>query len=150
MNDKRNYDLIHAMISTNRMHKKAIETVIDGTGIHRSRHLLLMNLAKREKFTSQKEIADGIGITQAAMTVSLATLERDGLVKKTAGCDNRYNEISITEKGREIVEHSREHFARVDAAVFDGFSDGELEVLSGYLERMKANLQNLLDRRDEI
>ncbi|MBE6645961.1 MAG: MarR family transcriptional regulator [Ruminococcaceae bacterium] len=145
MIEDRNYVLIHKIITANRMHKKAIETVVDDIGIHRSRHQILMNLAKNDKFKSQKEIAEHLGITQAAMTGALSKLERDGLISRTVGADNRYNEISITEKGREIIERSRAHFIEVDKKTFSGFSDEELEVFSKCIDKMQNNLKAILE-----
>ena len=81
MSESKCYRVIGKMISANRLHRKAIETAVDDIGIHRSRHQVLMNLAKR-CFASQKEIAEHLGITQAAMTVSLTKLERDGLISR--------------------------------------------------------------------
>ena len=146
MIENKNYLLIQKIISANRMHKKAIETVIDDTGIHRSRHQILMNLAKKDKFKSQKEIAEHLGITQAAMTVALSKMERDGLISRQVGKDERYNEISITEKGREIIEMSKEHFMKVDEQTFSGFTDDEFEIFSKCIDKMQSNLKVILEK----
>ena len=47
MAENKFYSLIGMLLATNRLHKKAIETVVDDIGIHRGRHRLLMNLSKR-------------------------------------------------------------------------------------------------------
>ncbi len=149
MTDNEIITVIRKMISVNRMHKRAIETVIDDIGIHRSKHQVLMKLAKRESVRSQKEIADELGITQAAMTVSLSKLERDGLILRTAGKDNRYNEISITEKGREIVEKSREYFTVIDRKTLAGLTDDELSCLSRCFEKIQNNLKELTKKEEK-
>ena len=146
MKQDKNYELIRKMITTNKMHKQAIETVIDDIGIHRGRHLILMNLAKAEKFASQKEIAERLQITQAAMTVSLSKLERDGLISRKTGADSRYNEIEITEKGKEVVERSKSHFAMVDSAAFNGIDENELIVFEKCLDKMYSNLSAFLGK----
>ncbi len=148
MADTKNYIIIDKMITTNQMHKKAIETAVDDIGMNRSRHRLLMNLARQGKFRSQKEIADHLEITQAAVTVSLSKLERDGLIERSCGEDNRFNEISITEKGREIVEKSRAHFAAIDEVCFDGFSDSELDCFGKMLDRIRQNLKKYAERTE--
>ena len=106
----------------------------------------VMNLAKNDKFKSQKEIAEHLGITQAAITGALSKLERDGLISRTVREDSRYNEISITEKGREIVERSRAHFMAVDEKTFSGFSDEELELFSNCIDKMQNNLKAILEK----
>lgn len=146
MKQEKNYELVRKMITTNKMHKQAIETVVDDIGIHRGRHLILMNLAKAERFSSQKEMAERLQITQAAMTVSLSKLERDGLISRKTGADSRYNEIEITEKGKEIVERSKSHFATVDSKVFLGIDEDELVVFEKCLDKMYANLSAFLGK----
>ncbi len=146
MNNDKNYKLIHKMIIASKMHRQAIETAIDDIGIHRGRHLILMNLAKDEKISSQKEMAKRLDITQAAMTVSLSKLERDGLIERKSGSDNRYNEIEITEKGKEIVSRSKNHFSDVDRETFSGISEEELAVFEKCLDKMYSNLSVLLGK----
>ena len=149
MKDNEIINVIRQMISVNRMHKRAIETVVDDIGIHRSKHQVLMKLAKRETVRSQKEIAEELGITQAAMTVSLSKLERDGLIARTTGKDNRYNEISITKKGREIVEKSREYFTVIDRKTLAGLTQEELSCLSVCFEKIQNNLKELTKKEEK-
>ena len=146
MKQDKNYELVRKMITTNKMHKQAIETVVDDIGIHRGRHLILMNLAKAEKISSQKEMAERLQITPAAITVALSKLERDGLISRKTGADSRYNEIEITEKGKEIVERSKNHFAKVDREAFYGIDESELLVFEKCLDKMYSNLISLLGK----
>ena len=146
MKHDKNYERIHKMILANKMHRQAIETAVDDIGIHRGRHMVLMNLAKAEKIGSQKEIAERLGITQAAMTVSLSKLERDGLIERKTGSDNRYNEIEITEKGKDIVCRSKSHFSEVDRATFFGIEEDELMVFERCLDKIYSNLSAFLGK----
>lgn len=147
MTESKSYLMIGKMISANRLHRKAIETIVDDIGIHRSRHQVLMNLAKR-RFTSQKEMAEHLGITQAAMTVSLSKLERDGLIMRKSGTDSRFNEISITDKGRDIVERSKAHFSKMDNEAFKDFTEDELEAFSKCLDKIQSNLKRVLEKEE--
>lgn len=146
MEDNKLYPIVHKMILVNKMHKQAIETVIDDIGIHGGRHRLLMNLAKRESVGYQKEIADELGITQAAMTVSLSKLEAEGLIRRVTGADNRYNEILITERGKEVVTLSKSHFSSVDKKTFQGISDEEIEIFEKCLDALYTNLNQMLGK----
>ena len=148
MTENKPYLLIGKMIHTNRMHRRAIESVVDDIGIHRSRHQVLMNLSKRA-FSSQKEMAEHLGVTQAAVAVSLSKLERDGLIKRKTGEDGRFNEISITAKGIDIVERSRTHFLEIDSKVFEGCTDEELEAFSRCLDKMQENLKYIYDTEEQ-
>ena len=68
-------------------------------------------------------------------------LENDGYIERTLGQDTRYNEIKITEKGRELLDRTHELFLRVDSAMLEGFSAEELDSYIAYLERMQKNIQ---------
>jgi DNA-binding MarR family transcriptional regulator len=128
------------MITSNKLHKIAIEKAVDETGLRRNKHHMLMHLAKHGAFSSQKEIAERLGITPAAVTMTLSSLEKDGLIARKSGQDTRFNEITITDKGLELVSRSRAHFQKVDRAAFDGISEGEVEVLESCLDKMIENL----------
>ena len=139
------YELIHKMIAVNRMHKKAIDTAVDNIGVQRSKHQILMIISKNEPITSQKQIADKLGVSPASVTGSLGALERDGLIKRTVGKDSRYNEICVTERGREIVDMTRAHFCGVDAKTFEGLSDSDIAALEGYYDIIYNNLKKLTE-----
>ncbi len=151
MTEEQIHMVVGDMMRTTHMHKKVIDTVVvNNIGIHRIRHQVLMKLARADKFKSQKEIAEHLGITQAAMTGALSKLEKDGLILRTAGKDNRFNEISITDKGREIVQLTKKHFTNVDSYAFEGISDEDIGVFVSCLSRVRANLEKFLERNENL
>ncbi len=103
--------------------------------------MILMTLAREKKCPSQKELAELFSISPAAVTGILKNLERDGYITRETGRDTRYNEIFITERGREVVETSRKKFREVDSSMFSGFSDGELQEYITMLEKIQANME---------
>ncbi len=125
----------------NREHKHLIDSQVTKIGIHRTQHRILMHLAREGDLPSQKKLAEIFEITPAAITGALQKLEKDGYIERKIGSDNRFNEVTITEKGKEIVEITRELFAEADNALFTGFSDEELTVFSAFLERIIANVK---------
>ena len=131
---------IRLAIRVGRLHRHKIEEKVGGFGFHRSSHMALMYLAKSERPPSQREIAEHLSITPAATTGILKRLEQDGYVERCTARDNRYNEITITERGREVVTMSREAFLEVDRDMLSGFSDDELASLSDMLSRICDNL----------
>ena len=143
-----NFNAVNMLISTNRMHKRLIDSSVSAqVGLHRTQHVILMHLAKKDRLPSQKELADHLNITPAAVTMALQKLESGGYIIRSAGDDNRFNEISITELGRRVVEESKAIFAKIDEAMFDGFSDEELKILISYLERMQKNISDIGGRQ---
>ena len=135
---------IDAMIRTDHMHKSLIDSRVREIGIHRTQHRILMHLARRDKLPSQKELAEHLDITPAAVTGALKKIESDGYIERTLGHDTRYNEIKITEKGRELVALTRELFSATDKSMFDGFSDQELETYIACLGKLQANIRRQL------
>lgn len=135
---------IDAMIRTDHMHKSLIDSRVREIGIHRTQHRILMHLARREKLPSQKELAEHLDITPAAVTGALKKIESDGYIERTLGHDTRYNEIKITEKGRELVALTRELFSATDKSMFDGFSDRELDTYIACLGKLQANIRRQL------
>lgn len=58
----RSRDITHRMIVMNQMHRRMLECNLEGTGIHRAQHRLLMTLAKHS-FASQVELAKFLEIS---------------------------------------------------------------------------------------
>ena len=133
---------IETMMKINKMHHSMIELKAKEIGIHRTQHKILMHLARDGMLPSQKELAERLNVTPAAITVALKKIEHDGYIERTLGQDTRYNEIKITEKGRALVNKTRELFLEVDTAMFDGFTDEELDTYISFLEKMQSNIQN--------
>ena len=104
----------------------------------------IISTLRREKGMTQKELADKLSITPAAVTGILKRLEAEQYIERTLGTDNRYNEISITDKGRAVVDHTRLTFGNADRALFEDFSDEELDVYVRCLEKMQANIRKQL------
>lgn len=139
---------IHLFIRVSHMHHAAIEGRISKLGFHHSQHRMLMHLARYEHMPSQKELADAMGISPAAVTTTLKRLEKEGYIaRNTTDADNRRNEIRITDAGLAAINESRAIFEAVDHQMFDGISEEELQAFTSVLERMKHNLRD--DAPDE-
>lgn len=139
---------IEMMIKTDHMHKALIDTRVKTLGIHRTQHRILMHLARHDKLPSQKELAEHLDVTQAAVTGALKKIEADGYVERTLGHDNRYNELRITDKGRELVKMTRRLFCEVDSSMFEGFTDDELDTYISCLEKLQGNIRKQCERKE--
>ena len=129
-----------------RDHKSVVDWFVNETNLHKSQHRLLMNLARLGNNVSQRDLAETLNITPAAVAVTLKKLEKNGLVgRKMAEKDNRYNEVVLTEKGKKIVKESYKVFKYADEKMFDGFSLEELDAFEGYLNRIKDNLSKKME-----
>lgn len=141
MNEQKLERAVELMIHTKHMHKTLLESRLKVTGLHGTQHRILMHLACHCKLQSQKELADHLQITPAAVTGALKKLESDAYIEKTLGHDNRFNEIEITEKGRSVVKQSKDIFICTDKSLFDGFTDSELDMYIQCLEKLKRNIK---------
>ena len=145
MADTKLTQAIDMMIKTDRLHRTLIDSRVRDIGIHRTQHRILMQLAREGKLPSQKELADRLDITPAAVTGALKKIEQDGYIKRTSGHDTRFNEIKITEKGRALVALTKELFSKADASMFEGFSDEELDTYISCLEKFQANIRKQME-----
>lgn len=90
---------------------------------------------------AQRELADLLHISPAAVANSLKCLERDGYIRREPWQkDARRNRVMLTEKGAAAVEGCRDVFRRVSARMMAGFSPEELAQLAQFQRRMLDNL----------
>ena len=131
------------MICIARMHRGVFEKNISMLGIHHSQYQLLMYISKRGEVGSQKEIAEKFDISPAAVARTLKSLESEGFIKRSAtNNDSRFNKIVLTEKGKEIVEKTREMFIEIDREIFESFSMDDVNAFNNYLDQIRATLIN--------
>lgn len=129
---------------TGKKHRDLIERSISSTGVYRSQHQMLMSISDSPN-VSQKELAVKSKVSAATVAVSLKKLEKGGYIRRVVDeRDNRYNQLCLTEKGKQVVEKSKQIFMDVDKSMFDGFSPEELEKMEEFLDRMYENLEKKL------
>lgn len=82
------------------------------------------------------------GVSGATIAVSLKKLEKGGYISRAADeKDSRLNHITVTEKGRQVVEDSLHLFRRMEQCMFAGFSENDMTILGQYFDRMYENLK---------
>lgn len=90
----------------------------------------------------QCELAQRLGVAPSSTAVSIRRMEKAGLLsKKTDKADSRRNQISLTPKGRHLVDECRMAFEDIDRGMLAGFSRAERENLRSYYIRMIHNLE---------
>ena len=138
-----NKEIIGVLMFTMRLHHKVVEKYVSALGIHHGQHRLLMRLTKQE-WKSQKELADSMEISTATVAVSLKKLEQGGYItREVVSDDNRYNQLEITNKGREVVKESCKIFEHIDNTMFKGFTEEEKEEFYRLVKKMNQNLTEL-------
>lgn len=89
----------------------------------------------------QRELADALRISPAAIAMSLQSLERAGYVaRREDPGDQRRKRVVITPRGAAAVETCRDALAAADAQMLAGFTAQERETLTALHLRMLDNL----------
>lgn len=102
--------------------------------------LVLLNL-KIQRVSSQRELAEAVGVTAPTLTHHLGAMEAEGLLVRRRDPHNRRNHIiELTERGEESFARLRDAAVRFDARLRAGFELDELVALGAQLERLSANV----------
>ncbi|MBQ7399207.1 MAG: MarR family transcriptional regulator [Clostridia bacterium] len=148
---ERAHQTFYKMIQVDRFHRGIFEKMHSAFGIHRSQHRLLMYISRKDVCPSQKDIAEHFGISAAAVAVSLKKLEDSGYIERESlENDNRFNRISLTEKGKKVVAKSEDFFAESDFAMFRDFSEKDYENLLICLDKMMSGLKSFSENSDNF
>ena len=133
--------LFHAL---HRKHSIAVDTLLYRRGLGNIGQPMILTILSQRKdgtIASQKELAKILRVSPATVTVSLKSMERDGYIKKLVNTqDQRCKPITITEKGRDAAHRVNDVFAMLDAGIYRGFTQEELDTVSGFYRRMLENL----------
>ena len=133
------------IMRANRLHRNAVEKKLKSLSMHRSQHMLLMLVSRSPNNISQKELAEKLQITPAAVAMTLKKLEASGYIsRQTDKYDNRINRIVILPKGEAAVQLSEKSFIEVDCAMFDGITEAEISAFILTMEKINNNLAALV------
>ena len=131
----------------NQAHRAAVQTELNAAGLSEVGHPMLVSILQSAgenpegACQAQRELADLLHVSPAAVANSLKCLERDGYIRREPWQnDARRNRVLLTEKGLQAVEGCRDVFQRVSARMMAGFSPEELAQLAQFQRRMLNNL----------
>lgn len=149
---KRNVSPMHSVVirymRVMKLHRSILDERLKQTGVYRSQHQILMMLSDHSN-VSQREIAERLYVSTATIAVSVKKLEKGGYITRLVDQeDNRMNKLCLTEKGKHMVEHSREFFHNVETRMFHEFSQEELSAMEQYLDRIYENLSRISLEKD--
>ena len=102
--------------------------------------LVLLNLKTRQ-MSSQRELAEAVGVREATLTHHLNAMESQGLVTRTRDPGNRrIHVVELTPAGEAAFVRLAEAATAFDRRLRDGLSDADLDVLATVLGRLAANV----------
>jgi DNA-binding MarR family transcriptional regulator len=70
---------------------------------------------------------------QTSITRALAPLERDGLIRRRAGSDQRMRIVSLTKKGTKLITKAKPHWDEAQKIFLDLIGDQRWTVMRGLL-----------------
>src|SRR5690349_23732498 len=100
-------------------------------------------LVRAQKWGTQGEMAEEMGITGATLTHHLNMLENRGLVRRWRDADNRRAQhVELTDAGVELFDRLRVVAQEHDRRLRSSLSDEEVERLGELLERLAAGVRD--------
>lgn len=130
----------------NRMHFNCAKREFEKRGFNNASHPHLLFVLRHEignRVVSQKELSYTLGINPSTFAVLIKRMEEAELIQKMQNEDDlRCNIITLTEKGKKLVDESTAIFNIVDKKMYQGFTEKEKAQLKQFYSRMIANLRN--------
>ncbi|MDQ6745967.1 MAG: MarR family transcriptional regulator [Actinomycetota bacterium] len=112
-----------------------------------AQYSLLFGLSERERLPSS-ELAHLADVSPASATELLDELAEAGLVERSRSqSDRRVVLVSLTTRGRRLLEERRAVYEPRWRAAFAGFSDEELGTAVAVLERMRGVFEEMAAER---
>ena len=120
------------------------EFVKQGLGELSNPEILFIIRKSVDKPVTQKRLADMIGVAPPTIAVSIKRMERWGLVERaTDQIDQRKNRVTLTDKGRALIQQLEDHEQQVLHNTLQCFSPQEIDQLGHYLIRMIHNMREM-------
>jgi len=135
------HECVHMFMCTDRKRRKCFESKVKELGIHHTQHRVLMHISRCDGAVNQKQIAEKFDVSPAAVAGVIKKLENGGYIsRQTLESDNRYNEVKITQKDKQMIDDTRSIFDELDKQTFKYFSDDDIDEFMLLLEKMKKAL----------
>jgi MarR family transcriptional regulator, transcriptional regulator for hemolysin len=119
---------------------RAFDDALAGAGGSLPAWLVLLNL-KTQRVSSQRELAEAVGVREATLTHHLNAMDAQGLVTRTRDPANRrIHVVTLTPDGEAAFLRLRDAAAAFDRRLRDGLTDTDLDGLAVLLGRLAANV----------
>ncbi|WP_212960400.1 MarR family winged helix-turn-helix transcriptional regulator [Cohnella xylanilytica] len=123
-----------------KLHRSHVDRLIRDYDVYPGQPPLLMRLSQQDG-QSQRELAAGMLVKPATLTVMLGRMEKTGLVSRVPDDrDQRVTRVYLTDKGRIAAEAVMRAIEEVEARCFEGFLPEERLLLRRFVLQMHDNL----------
>ena len=93
----------------------------------------LLRLIRTEKEISVSTLGRYMVMDRTSITRALAPLERDTLIKSRSGADKRIRMVSLTKKGRKLVEDAEPKWRRAQEALLEAIGEDRWSAMCSLL-----------------
>lgn len=122
--------------ATTRAVTRLYDELLRPSGIRVTQLNILIPVAMAESITVT-DLARAITMEQTTLTRNLKVLEKNGLVRLTPGEDRRTRNVTLTEKGDEVLERAYPLWQEAQAKVLEVLGSKKLEALVSELSQLK-------------
>ena len=133
-------------------HRNAVAAELAARGLSEVGHPVLLTILKAgtAQRLAQRELAELLHISPAAVASSLKSLEKGGYIRREPEPDDaRRNRVQLTAKGWMAVADCEAAFQSVSERMLAGFSEEEQDLLSTFRTRMLHNLRGSSPEKEE-
>lgn len=128
-----------------KLHRARAHTLLERLGLYHGQPPVLFALWQQEGLT-HSELASRLHVQPATVTKMIQRMEKAGFVETRPDPeDQRISRVYLTEAGRAIQADVRAVWRALEGETFTGFTTEELELLRGFLLRMRENLLRVAD-----
>ena len=119
---------------------RAFDDALAGAGGSLPVWLVLLNLKTRQ-VSSQRELAEAVGVREATLTHHLNAMDKQGLITRTRDPGNRRTHIvELTPAGEAAFLRLRDAATAFDRRLRTGLTDTDLDGLAALLGRLAGNV----------
>ena len=116
------------------------EKDLEGLTASQGRILGFLN-ARGDEVCYQKDVEEHFNCRRSTMTEMLKLREQNGFIqRKNAPHDQRLKMLTLTDKGRLVLEETLKTFDGVEKDMLEGISDEDLETFFAVIDKCKQNL----------
>ncbi len=126
-----------------RLHFTIFHQTLSQFGLGKGQPPILKFLSLNDGCT-QSEIAKRERLTAATITVTLQSMEKNGLIeRRNDENDLRIMRVFITPKGSEVQRKCDEAIEELEKRIYEGFTKDEIEVFKKLLTKKRDRLKEL-------
>jgi DNA-binding MarR family transcriptional regulator len=135
-NDSTGY-LLAQVCKLSRDHARVL---MGGIGLYCGQGVALQQLWRKDGIT-QSELAHGLRVAPATVTISLQRMEKLGLIdRRPDPHDQRGSRVFLTEEGRSLRERVEGNWHKLEGQALAGFTEEDRALLQQLLLRIRDNL----------